>query len=118
MSGSLHRRISVSAPDGINSIILHGLRTPTCARTLTQPFAPLAGARGLCHGSGALTGCAAAEQDTLPAPEDSHWGLHLEARLLSELNCEQPSFVPLQGGAREPGNQEQGKGISKLYDAW
>lgn len=29
--------ISVSAPDGINGIILHGLGTPTCARTCTAP---------------------------------------------------------------------------------
>lgn len=82
MSGSPRRGISVSAPDGINSIILHGLQAPTCARTLARPFAPLAGARGLRHGSGTLTGCVVAEQDTLPAPEDLHWGLRLEARLL------------------------------------
>lgn len=36
----------------------------------------------------------------LPAPEALPWGLHLEARLLSELNCKQPSY-----GAREPGSQ-------------
>lgn len=49
---SLHRGICVSAPDGINSIILHGLQTHTCACMLTQPFARLAGVQGLCTGWG------------------------------------------------------------------
>lgn len=58
--------ISVSAPDGINSITLHGLWTPTCA--LTQPLAPLAGAGALCHGLGTWAGCAVAQQDSASTP--------------------------------------------------
>lgn len=73
---SLCGGICVSAPDGINSIIPHGSQTHTCARTLTQPFARLAGAQGLCHGWGTpkshhvLLGCPSpiAAQQKAPAP--------------------------------------------------
>lgn len=82
---SLHRGICVSAPDGINSIILHGLQTHTCACMLTQPFARLAGVQGLCHGLGTpkshsiLLGCPApmSTQQKAPAPLHSPlWGAH------------------------------------------
>lgn len=109
MSGSLRRGITVSAPDGINSIILHSSQTPACAHMLAQPFAPLAGAWGPCHRSGMLMGCAAAEREALPAPQGLHRGLHLEGTLLSELNCEQPGSVPLQDEGGEPGLGERHK---------